>query len=111
MVGPRQIGIDVAKAGDPVEHPVAFELDAELRAFVLRRHDHYFARRDIFAVLAFLALERDHVIAGGSEPDCSRTSGGARSNDDYVSVAAHWFLLESHRMPELLGYRLGQAWK
>src|ERR1700722_1809267 len=89
MVGPGEIGIDVAEAGDPIEHPVAFELDAQPIAFVLRRHDHHLARRDVLAVLALLALEREHIVTSRGEANRRRTSGRSRSNYDYVSVQAH----------------------
>src|ERR1700726_3845839 len=89
MVRPGQIGIYVAEAGDPIEHPVAFELEAELRAFVLRRHDHHLARGEVLAILAFLALEREHIVTGRDQANRRRTCGRPRSNYDYVSVQAH----------------------
>src|ERR1700719_2217265 len=89
MVRPGEIGIDVAEAGDPIEHPVAFELDAQPIAFVLRRHDHHLARGEVLAVLAFLALEREHIVTRRDQANPRRTSRWSRSNHDYVSVDLH----------------------
>src|SRR5260370_22313864 len=89
MVRPGEIGIYVAEAGDPIEHPVAFKLDAQLVAFVLRRNDHHLARGEVLAVLAFLALEREHIVTGRDEANRRCTSGRSRANYDNVSVQAH----------------------
>src|SRR5580692_6037389 len=86
MVRPGEIGIHVAEAGDPVEYPVAFELDAQLIAFVLRRHDHHLARGEVLAILAFLALEREHIVTSRDQANGRCTSGRSRSNYDNVSV-------------------------
>src|SRR5271169_6080660 len=86
MVGPGEIGIDVAEAGDAIEHPVAFELDAQLLALVLRRNDHHLAGGEVLAVLAFLALEREHIVAGGDQSDRRRASCRSRSYYDCVGV-------------------------
>src|SRR5690348_15813429 len=89
MVRPGKIGIVVAEAGDSIEHPVAFELNAELRTFLLRRYDHHLARGDIVGVLTLLALEREHIVTGGDEANRRCASGRSRSDYDYLSVQAH----------------------